>query len=122
MNLTSPLFTPRSFPSQADDILASERHEQARVEQERRSLHAQEASLEEELRAAQKKEEEEVSRSGQNALHRFKQHDLADLLKKANADTERAAADLSAAALAKADQAADLLVRAALAPDTLSRL
>jgi len=127
MNLTSQDSTPpqrlqSALPSQAHELLAVERRERERVSSEQESLRFRESALEKELAATFAKEEEALSQEGMQTLQQFKQHELADFLKKENLETQQQAESVQNTGLSGVNKVAQTLVSVALSNEVLSRL
>jgi len=109
-----------ALPSEAHQLLATESHELARREHEKKSLHAAEVMLADELASALKNEKVRVDREGTEILQDFKRRDLTDLLKKESAETDALVETTKNRGLPHVQKAAKILTDAVLADDFLS--
>lgn len=111
-----------AFPSQAQTLLVVEQRERDRVERERESLCTNETALEQQLASELAEEERKIAQEGMKMLQEFNQHDLTELLREENHETERQAELVKNEGLAGVNKAAKILVDAALSKSLLSNL
>lgn len=111
-----------TLPSQAQELLRIEQRERERLEHERKSLHAREVALEQELASARKQEEETNLTQEKEELQQFKNHDLRNLLATEHRDTETRVESLKRTGEKGVKAASQSLARTALSNDFLSSL
>lgn len=109
-----------TLPSEAHQLLATESHELARREHQKKSLHAAEVMLSDELASALKNEKVRLDREGTEVLQEFKKRDLTDRLKKENTETDALVEATKNRGLPHVQKAAKILTDAVLAEDFLS--